>query len=334
MKPLFAAALLALFFAKNTSAQQIVYNSFYQHNWQLLNPAATDPAFYAKNGSANPNFLIQLNARNQWMLANVPGAPRFAYSSIEYSPTVTVRDRAFTKFGLTTVLDQTDALKTTGVYFNAAFFRAGLDDFFSFGFSPGYVSTSLDAGKLRTADGPYLAGQADPIVAAFEGHRAIEVPLGVFYRKKTGYDNSFYTGLSMPRGLAFNLSDRKETEGKAALRRFQKPHINAIAGLKNELVWDNGNKSLVLEPTLWLRWARGAGIGADLGARAWFDEGFWFGASAGSNTQFNVEGGLYRLLGHDQMTGYRIGIIYGAPPVGKNRRLGNSVELTLAYYWK
>lgn len=326
------AVLLLIRSGLTLHAQQTPYTVFNRSNWQFINPAAIDRSHYLTQHHST--MVVNTGYRQQWI--GLEGAPLLGYVSLEYCPKQFSRSLPGTKLGVTIFGDKTDAIGTYGLQGNYSYFfplprTAGHTIHIGLGAGANYYSVNWS--KIR------LAKPGDPIEQAYKGQFFADFSMGFLYRVQ----KRFYAGFSVPQVFTLSTKD-KETNGKFRKEVFPYFNIN-IGGFIQRGEYDYKSKipdetTIVIEPSVWLRFARGIAYSTllnnfpfsiDANVRVHYRQKFWVGGGYGTNGLLNVEAGFGGVLENDNK--WNIGLNYGVPVGKKYISLGHSAELTMAYYF-
>lgn len=287
------------------------YQTFYQYNWQLVNPAAVDKAFMFNE--TRP-LVINATYRNQWL--NVEGSPTVFNFSFEHQP---INEGGATKtgvrWGASVFRDQLDAYNTSGVYGNFSYhFPITEGKFIHIGTTTGFVFQ-----QLSTNPNQFREVEVGGIIAP--DNKYLDVNIGIFYR-----DNQrFYTGISMPQILALNPSGGNTNR-----------YLNFIAGGFIPLN-KSSNTSLLLEPHTWLRFVPDLPFGMDANIRLHYNQRFWVGTGYSNNQLLAIEFGTSQFFKRNDNGTFKNRVGFGIkaqlPMGGELNYFGNSFELQVSYAW-
>jgi len=321
--------------AQLLSAQQLDYTSLYRFNWQVLNPAAVNHVYLSDH---NKQYFFNASYRQQW--SGFDGSPANYNVRFEYLP----QDDNI-KLGAFAVGDQAGAIGTYtfgGNFSYLIYFNKGVHSrsYLSVGLNMAGVSYNIDMNEIRFQDNqPNLP--ADAVL----NQAYADMALGCFYRWSkvsfTMFDpitvREFYAGISVPQTFTMDLSQPEE--GDFDLKRVQ--HFYLITGAKL-----NFTEDIFIEPSLWTRYVpessfqtlfNNTPLSADLNCRLVYADRYWLGAGAGTNRLLHFEGGVNVGQGQylNSHSGYQITIAAAYDqPVGWQRWLGPSFELSLAVGWE
>lgn len=343
-------SFLILFIAIQTvvPGQQNPYQIYHRSNWQAVNPAAFDRAFYLNNNPNNNPTMLFAGSTN-WQWAGLEGAPRYHFISAEYAPYLRDPDLPPMRYGFQMALDETDIISKLHLGTNFTW-RVKLNrrsKFLYIGANIEGVFNRIDVAGIRVANpsDPYIIPQDK---GGFLRDRSgyLDATLGIFYRSMMGgtrgsKHDAFFCGFSLPQAITVGLN-KSDSLGltPAAFRNYY-----AMFGW----FFDPGEEDtgIDFEPTVWIRSARnfqyytlpflkGSPLSVDFNLRAYLGpsgskpQRFWVGAGIGTNTMLSGDLG-YQWAPEDsngQMFRLGLGFTY---PLGKIVRLGPTFELTAAY---
>lgn len=301
-------------FVSTLFCQITPYQTFYQYNWQLINPAAVDKAFMFNE--ARP-WVVNATYRNQWL--NIEGSPTVFNLSFEHQPiTAEAATQTGVRWGVNLFRDQLDAYNSTGFYGNFAYhFPVSEGKFIHFGTTVGFIGQQLDNNYLQFRE-TEVGGLFAP------DSKYLDINLGIFYR-----DNQrFYAGVSMPQILTLNATDES-----VAIQRY----YNFIAGGFIPLNKSSRTSTLMLEPYTWLRFVPDLPFSFDANVRLHYNQRFWLGTGYSNLQLLTIEFGLNRFFqrGANGIFKNRIGLgVKSQIPLGGNLNyFGNSIELQVSYAW-
>ena len=323
---------LALFLSvAGLSAQQVPLDIFYRSNWQMVNPAAVDRAFYLS--PRHNAWMFNSAFRQQWI--GLEGAPRTYFVSLEYCPDLATNKAGY-HLGATLIRDQTDALSTTGFHAIYSFFFPvpnNPEHVIHLGFSPGIVASALDVQKIRLVD------PSDPAPNLNENRLFFDFAFGAMYRIR----KDFYFGVSVPQLLGVKLNHFNQDSARINRRQ----HIYLHTGWfieAGDYDYSNSNppdqRTWVIEPSLWLRYVPGVAYSTvvhgfpfsiDANIRVYRLRAVWAGLGYGTNGMATAEFGVGKKIGNGNRI--QVGFASGFPLGRKRLALGPSAELTAAYSW-
>ena len=313
------------------SAQLTPYQSFYQYNWQIVNPAAIDKSFIYDENRA---FIATASYRKQWV--GIANSPETAFISIEHKPSSKNRFNSGIKYGFHAYRDKADALSNNGFYGNFSYYfpiaRSG--KFIHIGTTVGLIWQQLDLNQ-----GDFKVPESRGI--DLPSRNFFDVNIGIFYRDK----RKFYAGVSVPQLLSLDFNDGFSPSGD---RQIQKFYNLILGGFLDSDSYSRfgGSSTWVLEPSVWVRYTpefsfqsliANRPFSADANLKFHYNQTIWFGSGYSTNQFVNFEFGIGKELdggvyGHnsDKIT---IGASWQLPVGNRMVRLGNSFEIKLAYAW-
>lgn len=338
--------LFSLLFVCSLSlgAQQNPYQVYHRSNWQAVNPAAFDRAFYLNSNPGNSPTMIFAGSSNlQWI--GVEGAPQYHFASAEYAPYLRDPSLPPMRYGFQIALDQTDILSRLHIGGNITY-RIRLDrrnKFLYIGTNIEGVFNRIDVANIRLADDkdPYIVNGALNSRSAY-----LDASLGVFYRRMLGGQggskhDAFVCGFSLPQAITMGL-DKSDSVSltPGALRNF----YAMVGWFFDPGAYDAG---IDFEPTIWVRgsrdfqyytlpWLKGSPVSVDVNLRAYFGasgnnpQPLWVGLGIGTNTMLSADVGYQWSPEGGDGQSLRIGLGF-TYPLGKIVRLGPTVEATVAY---
>lgn len=324
-------------------AQQNPYQVYHRANWQAVNPAAFDRAFYLNNhANNNPTTIFSGSSNMQWL--GVEGAPQYYFASVEYAPYL--RDASLSlpplRYGFQMALDKTDILSRLHIGGNLTY-RIKLDrrsKFLYIGANIEGVFNRIDVNGIRLAD------DQDPLKGTLNSRSGyLDATLGIFYRHMFGgprgsKHDAFVCGFSLPQAITMGLNRTDSVRlTPGALRNFY-----AMVGWFFDPGEEDGG--IDLEPTIWVRgsrdfqyytlpWLQGSPISVDVNMRAYFGasgskpQPLWLGLGIGTNTMLSGDVGYQWSPEDSDGQSFRIGLAF-TYPLGRIVRLGPTVEATVA----
>ncbi len=253
--------LLCVLFEK-INAQQLPIYSQYNLNGFVINPAMT-----------GMDHLMRANAtyRRQW--GNLPGGPETATASF----TTYLEDN---NMGLGGYLlwDKTGPTSNAGINLDYSYHIELGNRYHSkklaFGLALAFYQYRLNGSEL-------LLDEPDD-EAAFSNNASKILPdagLGAVY-----YTEDFYVGFSVPQSISMNVQF-EGVDGISRIRRIA--HFYLMAGGKIDIY----DSSLILEPSVWIKYAPHSPIHADFNLKATISEfaGVGIGYSTSNIAQFEVD---------------------------------------------
>ena len=231
--------IIALFLSPlSIKGQQFGFYSMYDKNWQVINPAALNPAFL----QSDAENVLSASYRQQWV--GVKGSPT-SYNVNFEAVRIDSRSNTNPKYGMGLYGESAGALSANTIYFNYAYPLSFGNSYVAtdklyLGFNAGYLYQRINIGNLRFENGVdetidnILKSQASLGTQSF-----FELTPGLFYTN----GQSFYLGLSAPRLLTAG----KLKEGFKILN--QRPQFHLITGFYND--------ERTVQPSLWVRWQPG-----------------------------------------------------------------------------
>lgn len=350
LKPLSLLKIVVciLCFSPALKAQQTPINSFYQMNWQTINPATIDRAYYLHDGI--PMAIFTASYRQQWI--GFEGAPSNSFISAEFLPerqdVYSAVDK-FTKFGFSLLNDRFGAFTNWGVYGNYSYgFNVGNGQYLHFGLSPGLIRSQINPLKIDP-----LSKTTDNLLADYQSRSKLyfDLSMGVFYRHIEDKDRQFFCGLSVPQSLAVGLEKDSLHSSFSPNNRFR--HLNFLAGMFINPTAQEMH-GVLLEPSVLVKYAplsSGSAlipklpITIDVNFRAYFElnkfvekskQSFWIGTGYSTNSNFNVELGVIKSLDEDPRFGkaarfVRIGLMYSVPLGNRLVNFGQTIEANAAF---
>lgn len=321
------------FYCLILNAQLTPYQSFFQYNWQIINPAAIDKSYIYDEPR---EFIVSASYRKQWF--GVANSPETYFVSVEHKSSGTKnRFSSGVKYGFQAYRDKADDLSHNGFYGNFSYYFpiASSGKFIHIGTTVGFLWQQLN---LNPNDFKV------PEQSGFElpSRNFFDVNVGIFYRDK----RKFYAGISIPQLLSLDFNDGFAPSEE---RQTQKFYNLILGGFIDSDTYDRfGNGSTwVIEPSIWLRYTPGLTFqslindrpfSGDANLKFHYNQTIWFGSGYSTNQFLNLEFGIGKELdggvyGHnsDKIT---IGASWQIPTGNRHVRLGNSFEIRLAYSWK
>lgn len=331
-------------------AQLTPVGYFYRTQWQLANPAAIDRILMSYHTTEHPDHHITFNARPQWHLNGVEGAPLTGFISYENAPNGSTY-RLFRKYpvrwGFTIFGDKTDLLRRYGLYGNYSYelrfkdpHRSGLTRALRIGLSAGVMQQSVGNLRPRNPADPLIVRPPDVVVA--------DVAFGLFYQRQKRHGNVSYWGLSLPGAYTGSISGNgRQYPFTQKFSRFYLMWGRYFASRTRALGRDEGG--IEWEPTIWLRGTprqdfyyytlfKDGGLPLTLEAtlRMYLATDYdkparlWLGGGFGTNLVATAEGGMNFPVYRDGK-GYRnlqIGLAYSMPVSKTLLQLGTTFECT------
>lgn len=304
--------VLLLLTAYSVQAQQLSLFTQYRDNAGIVNPAAVESDWLA----FGQNITFGASYRAQW--AGLENAPRTlaARGSYLYADGSGVTLMA----GGYLMNDQTGPTGFTGLYGRIAGIVTQDPEVggFSIGLGAGAVNYRVNASEIRLRDAGDVVGSAD------QSQFFPDVSLGLYFYHLVGRNDDYiYAGLSVPQVIGLDLTFQDEN-GEYTTKRVQ--HFYGMLGFYK--FFDNDS---FLEPSLWVKYAPGAPINADLNLRYYLPVNFWIGAGGSTAGSVHLETGIVLgdTAGFDQT--FRIGYGFGYSFSSFGPAAGTSHEINLAF---
>ncbi|MCB0570965.1 MAG: PorP/SprF family type IX secretion system membrane protein [Phaeodactylibacter sp.] len=295
-----------------TQAQQLTLFTQYRDNGGILNPAAVESDWMA----FGQNVTFGASYRAQWV--GLDHAPRTlsARGSYLYADGSGVTLMA----GGYLMNDQTGPTGFTGLYGRIAGIVTQDPEVggFSIGLGAGAVNYRVNASEIRLRETGDIVGSTD------QSQFFPDVSLGLFFYHLVGRnDDYFYAGLSVPQVIGLDLTFQDDN-GEYTTKRIQ--HFYGMLGFYK--FFDNDS---FLEPSLWVKYAPGAPVNADLNLRYYLPVNFWIGAGGSTSGSVHLETGIVLgdTAGFDQT--FRIGYGFGYSFSSFGPAAGTSHEINLAF---
>ena len=269
--------LLSVFLALSlcAKAQQLSLFTQYREYSTVINPAAMESDFLA----FGQNLVFGGSYRAQW--TGIDGGPntqvlRGSYFMDDYSG-VTLA------FGGYLINDQTGPTGFTGIYGRVAGVLTSDAEYsgLSLGLTAGAVQYRVNGEKIELRDDGDAVGDE----RYTQWHPDLGV--GLYYYQMLGgnWDGDYiYAGVSVPQLIGLDLQFQNE-DGEFAVKRIQ--HIYANFGFYKFFEGFS-----FLEPSIWVKYAPGAPIDADINLRYHLPAALWIGAGASTQGNFHFETGL------------------------------------------
>jgi type IX secretion system PorP/SprF family membrane protein len=251
VKNILAGALLL--FSSALFAQQENTFTFYKYHMNMVNPAYV---------GVNNETLLTASIRRQW--TGIKDAPET--QAVSFGTAV----GSNLGLGISVVSDKTFIEKKTllGIDFSYKLKMSETADLY-LGIKAGGNFYDVNTSGLQT----YL-GQSDPALSNIN-HFNPNVGVGALLRHE-----KYFVSLSIPRIL--NTERVKKQDGYAAVAT-DRPHIYLSGGYDFNL---NPEASLVLKPSLILRYVNGAPVSLDINSMLQIQKYFEIGATYSSNEAF------------------------------------------------
>lgn len=269
-----ALALVLLFCAGGSFAQQDPMYTQYMENLLTLNPA------YAGSKDLLSMMVV---SRNQWV--SMPGAPRtrtFAMHSPVYG--------AKMGLGFSFLSDNVGPVKQTGVYADYSYTLSFSDRrSLSLGLKGGVNFFEAGISELTTND------PNDPIFANDINRKFLpNFGVGAFY-----FTPRYYLGLSVPK-LIENTINKNGVSTQIISK--EQMHVFFMAGYVIDI-----NRIVKFKPSILTRYVKNAPVSLDITGTFLFYERFWLGSMYRVGDSF---GGLLQLQATDQL---KVGYSYDLP---------------------
>lgn len=353
MKTPFTLLFFCIVICTENIAQQLPTNSFYQMNWQTINPATLDRAFYTKFWAEMPISIVTASYRQQWI--GFKEAPSNAFLS--YERIINDDDPRygnFSKWGFNVFRNSVGAFSTYGIHGNYNYrFHIGEGQMLQIGFSPGIIRTQI--GEISTSyvssPGSTLTN-TDTWLQSRQGQSRLifDLSAGIFYCNKSNDDRQIFCGLSIPQLADIGLSDTSRNN-KSISTNLRKPQINLLAGMFIDPLGDY-EEWVLLEPSILVKYTpriqqgtllKQIPLAIDFNFRSYFSlekfisssiQNFWLGAGYGSNANLNIELGVTKAFSDTRTNTegrfVRLGILYGVPLGNRYNNFGQTIEALLA----
>lgn len=319
------------------SAQQMPLTTFYQRNWQLVNPAVRNNTIFDQrtHPGNRPNTMLQFNHRSQWI--GIAEAPQSTFFSVDHAL------ENSTEIGGFAFYDRAGAFSTSALNLNYKYHirLPGDKKFLSAGVNMsgnfyGINTKSLTANANNNTSDPILTDNT-----AIKTQTASDFSFGLFYRNSDTGTNveDFYVGLSATQLISLyyktNPNSKFEFRNK---RTLVEPSIALIIGCITESKKYEG----LFEPSLIVRYLPNQSFKTITGNKKFplsIDMGMTyspipkirFGGGYGTNQMLNGE---FTYLGGDNSNLWQLGMNFSIPVFNRFVRLGPSIEFTAAYAWR
>gem|GEM_PF-3110073 len=281
--------------------QLMPLQSSYRNNWQVVNPAAIDRAFFFNVEDRAPNgSLWTLNARNQWtqLGAFLGKAPSNILLSWEYW-SQNISQYSGIRIGAQLQHHSFGAFSNTGLYvpltYRALLDRDKLHSLF-IGISPGVQLLQIDQNDL------VFEQAGDPTISLAQKKLLLNLAsVGVFYTKKWRKESfkTFYAGISIPPGIS-----RDSLSGISFANHIKTTPIYFLSGSFFKL-----RRNTYLEPSVFVRYLNRirytsfddgkVPVSADVNLRIHWGDGSekshpaWVGLGWGTNKMVSTEVGFH-----------------------------------------
>jgi len=294
--------ILIVFFLQSfqTFGQQLPIFTQYRENQGYINPASINSDYFAYEH----NTSFGISHRSQWV--GFEGSPK----------TQTIRGEYLSETGNSFELltggyimnDETDPMGMTGVYGRiGAVMTDGDAKFggFSVGMTIGLVQYRVSIDQLNIKD-------VQDIAAVNQNKIFPDVGLGIYYYKRIGKGDVFYTGASIPQVFGLNLTFQEEDNvDDFSIERIQ--HFYGLLGYYKYL-----NEDSFVEGSIWPKYAPNAPFHIDANLRYQMSNSFWVGVGGSSIGSLHLEAGV--------ILGYNIGLD------NSSFRIGYGFDHTFASY--
>lgn len=318
MKTLFIPLLVMVITLTEIKAQQLPIFSVYRDQWSIFNPAVLSNNYIINDRTTTLGTTYHI----QWW--NLSSSPRTQLINWEQ-----IKEDYNIIYGGQLVNDQAGKLGQTGVYGRFAYhidLGRRVEQAFVIGLHAGLVQYRAKLSEINFPDPTTAPGLDDKLLYPDFG-------FGIFYY----YTDRYYAGLSVPQ--LFALSTVFDKAGApVSVQRVQ--HYNLVLGAYWDISW-LGNETSFAEPSLWVKYAPGGAINADINLRAQVSELIWAGTGLNlgfgrqTSAALHFEAGLFfgdqvNMLNSHFKMGFGFDL-----PISQDIRtyFGNSVELNLIYSW-
>lgn len=318
---------LVLVTAVAVQAQQLPLFSQYREQTTLINPAIinADRAVL----SFMPTSKAVVSYRNQWGKLGKE-APRTFTAQYEH-----ILEDANMTLGGAVTRDQTGPTSSVGVSLRYAYqIKFSNEGFLSLGLSTGFAQFRY-LGHLGIFKDP-----GDDIGFTDNSRMLFETNLGAYYQTELNNYDIFYAGVSVPQGATADLGGSGEASADFRLRRV--PHYYAQAGYYKYLGEGIGNRSIFIEPSVWLKTAQNVPTQTDLNLRFQAADLFWIGGGMSFSVldkfhrdNAHIEAGI--TVADDYFNSGRcikIGVGYDTNITPYGSYLGSAFEINLTYAWE
>lgn len=308
-------AIVAFGIQSSLFAQQLSLFTQYRENATILNPAALESDFF----SFGQNFTIGASYRSQWV--GISGNPRTQTLRLNYLN----KDMTGVAlmFGGHLINDQTGPTGFTGAYGRIAGVLSGDVEYngFVIGLSAGAVQYRVNASKIILRD------PNDDLGTQNKSQFYPDLGLGIFfYQTLNGgmFDNDYvYAGISIPQVFGLDLTFQTE-DGEFTTKRVQ--HIYGNFGLYKFF-----NNDSFLEPSVWVKYAPGAPINADLNVRYHLPTSFWVGTGASLAGTAHLEAGFEIGSGQENTVRIGYGFDYSFNSFGPTAGSTHEINIAIAF---
>ena len=273
LKRIYLIGLLSLIPLSDFAQQDAMYSQY------MFNPMAINPAYAGSRRSISSAFLL----RQQW--AGIDGAPSTASFAI-HGP---VQGKNFA-LGFNLVHDELGPLTTDVAYLTYAYHLP---------VSSGKLSMALRAGLLGGTFDYNLLNYNNP-VDRFNQSGNISASTATFDFGLYYYTPNFFAGLAATHLQGEELTFGSDTS--ANIVSFDQ-HFLAYSGFAKEI-----NNSLVLKPSIHIKYAPNVPINIDLNASVLIRKVFWFGMSYRHKnavsiiTEYNIKNWIRIGYSYDMVT--------------------------------
>ncbi len=297
-----------LFLATPLLSQQLPTFLNYSNNWQLLNPAATNPDFLRDDYYTT---ALAANYRKQW--SGIEAAPTTQSLLYSWMP-----ESLQFHTGLQLLNDKTGVLGLSGVYGQFAYrIPFNRKHFLSIGLNAGLVQYRTKTSQVRLLD-------ANDILGADANKIYPDFGLGIYYQ----YDDWFYAGVSVPQvfGLQTAFGAGQQTYELTRLRHYY---------AQTRINWyQNRSKSSYFSLSAWGKYLPNVPLTFDANIRYYFQDIFWLGLGGSTAEIAHLEVGCIIGEGLGYLDGLmHVGFGYDYSLSAASNLLGNTLELSVRYSW-
>jgi hypothetical protein len=347
MKQFLYCLALMVCCAHTVSGQLTPLGTFYRTQWQWANPAAIDRVLMSYR-SQHPDLQLTVNARPQWQITGVDGAPITGFISFENAPRGGAYKKYPIRWGFSIMGDKTDVVGNYGAYGNYSYefrfdnSRGGPVRKLRLGISGGVVARQYQNWRPLNP--------TDPLLVQPSNKTYIDAAVGAFYQRFGKFGNVTYWGISLPNMFGLDMS--KNREQLLLKDKFTQAYFvwgKYISSRRRE--YDDGG--IEWEPTVWVRgvprshyqyynWFKNGAppVSVDVTLRAYMGTSnhapakIWMGGGIGTNRMLTLEGGVNLPKmgrGSEVESNVQIGLAYSVP-FGRNLiQLGHTFELNVAW---
>ena len=300
------------------AAQQLTLFTQYRENMTLLNPGAVETDFLAFNN----NISFGASYRTQWV--GLSGSPQT--QTLRGSFLADGMSGVAMQFGGYLVNDQTGPCGFTGAYGRISGIVTDDPAYggLSIGLSAGMVQYRVNSSEIILRDENDVLGTLD------QSQLFPDIGIGIFlYRAvggRSGADNYFYSGISVPQVFGLDFTFQNE-QGQFYSKRVQ--HIYGQLGFLKFFRNDS-----FLEPSLWVKYAPNAPTNVDLNLRYQLPQALWIGAGGSSAGSVHLETGLTlgSSLGLDNTLKLGYGFDYSFSTFGPTAGSTHEINLSFSFH--